>query len=155
MKKLVPVLLLLPAAPAAHADATVGVRLLAADLARQVVGAAVAHCDAEGYPVTAALAARDGRPQALLRHPLAAPVTLKIAKKKAYTAANLRRPSEQLEKGLARASRRLTRLAGGLPLEAGGRFYGGVGVSGATGEMDAACAQAGIDAVRDELEFAE
>lgn len=153
MKKLVPVLLLL--APAAFADATVSVRLLAAEPAMNVVAAAVAHCAAEGYPVAAVLAARDGRPQALLRHPLAAPVALKIARKKAYTAASMRRPSADLEKGLARASRRLTRLAGGLPLEVGGQFYGGVGVSGATGEMDAACAQAGLDAVRDELEFAD
>lgn len=154
MKKLVPALLLL-LAPPAFADATVAVKLLSAELAGRVVAAAVDRCSAEGYSVAAVLAARDGRPQALLRHPLAAPVSLKIAKKKAYTAANLRRPSAELEKPVARASRRLTRLAGGLPLEAGGRFYGGVGVSGATGEMDAACAQAGIDAVRDALEFAE
>ena len=154
MKKIIPALLLL-LAPPAFADGAVAVRLLPAGLAGQAVGAAVAHCAAAGYSVAAVLAARDGRPQALLRHPLAAPVTLKIARKKAYTAANMRRPSAELEAPLARASRRLTRLPGGLPLEAGGRFYGGVGVSGATGEMDAACAQAGIDAVREELEFAE
>ena len=153
MKKLIPALLLL--APPAFADATVAVRLLSDGVARQVVAAAVDHCAAAGYSVAAVLTARDGRPQAMLRHALAAPVTLKIAEKKAYTAANMRQPSAELQKPLARASRRLTRLNGGLPLEAGGQFYGGIGVSGATGEVDAACAQAGIDAVRDELEFAE
>ena len=39
----------------------------------------------EGYQVTAVVVARDGRVQALLRHALASPVTLKIAKKKAKT----------------------------------------------------------------------
>ena len=46
-------------------------------------------------------------------------------------------------------------MRGGLPIEAGGQFYGGVGVSGASGEMDEACAQAGLDAVLDDLEFEE
>ena len=45
-------------------------------------------------------------------------------------------------------------LAGGLPIQAGGRLYGGIGVSGAPdGKTDEACAQAGIDAVIDDLEM--
>ena len=45
-------------------------------------------------------------------------------------------------------------LGGGLIVEAGGSLVGGVGVSGAPGgEADDACAKAGIEAVRDKLEF--
>jgi uncharacterized protein GlcG (DUF336 family) len=45
-------------------------------------------------------------------------------------------------------------LGGGLPIEASGSILGGVGVSGAPGgEADEACAGAGIEAVRDKLEF--
>ena len=44
---------------------------------------------------------------------------------------------------------------GGLPFSAGGRFLGGIGVSGADSATDEECAQAGIDAVADDLEFAE
>jgi len=42
----------------------------------------------------------------------------------------------------------------GMVVEAGGSLVGGVGVSGAPGgEADEACAKAGIEAVRDKLEF--
>lgn len=139
----------------AAAGNTVSVKLITADIANRIVRAALQHCAEEGYQVAAVVVARDGRVQALLRHALASPVTVKIAKKKAKTAANMRQPSADLEKPLARASRKLTRLRGGLPIEAGGQFYGGVGVSGATGEIDEACSQAGLDAVMSDLEFEE
>ena len=42
---------------------------------------------------------------------------------------------------------------GGLPIIAGdGTQIGGIGVSGATGDQDEACAQAGLDAIADQLE---
>lgn len=45
-------------------------------------------------------------------------------------------------------------LAGGLIVEAGGSLVGAVGVSGAPGgDADEACARAGIEAIRDRLEF--
>jgi uncharacterized protein GlcG (DUF336 family) len=45
-------------------------------------------------------------------------------------------------------------LGGGLTIESGGSIAGGLGVSGAPGgEADEACAKAGIEAVRDRLEF--
>ena len=44
---------------------------------------------------------------------------------------------------------------GGLPFSAGGRFLGGIAVSGAHLDVDEQCAQAGIDAIVDDLEFAE
>ena len=45
-------------------------------------------------------------------------------------------------------------IGGGLTVEAGGALLGAVGVSGAPGgDADEACAKAGIDAVRDKLDF--
>ena len=45
-------------------------------------------------------------------------------------------------------------LGGGLMIEAGGSLVGAVGVSGAPGgDADEACAKAGIEAVRDRLDF--
>ena len=42
---------------------------------------------------------------------------------------------------------------GGLPIIAGdGTQIGGIGVSGATGDQDEQCAQAGLDAIADQLE---
>lgn len=155
MKRAITGFLLLCLATPAVSGNTVSVKLITADIAQRIVNAALQHCAEEGYQVTAAVVSRDGRVQALLRHALAPPVTLKIAKKKAKTSANMRQPSADLSKSLARASKKLTRLRGGLPIEAGGQFFGGVGISGATGEIDEICAQAGLDAVMDDLEFEE
>jgi uncharacterized protein GlcG (DUF336 family) len=45
-------------------------------------------------------------------------------------------------------------LGGGLVIEAQGSLIGAVGVSGAPGgDADDACAKAGIEAVRDKLDF--
>lgn len=43
---------------------------------------------------------------------------------------------------------RVVVYAGGLPLVEGGDLIGGLGVSGGTGEQDAACAAAALAAVR-------
>lgn len=40
---------------------------------------------------------------------------------------------------------------GGLPIMVDGTLIGGIGVSGSAPQNDAACAQAGLDAVKDEL----
>jgi glc operon protein GlcG len=42
-------------------------------------------------------------------------------------------------------------FAGGLPIMAGKVHIGGIGVSGGTSDQDEQCAQAGLDAVKDEL----
>jgi len=48
----------------------------------------------------------------------------------------------------------LAALGGGLPIEAAGALVGGIGVSGAPGgDLDQACAQAGIDAIQMDLDF--
>ena len=155
MKRAVTGFLLLCTVMPAVADNTVTVKLITADIAQRIANTALRHCAEKGYQVTAVVVARDGRVQALLRHALASPVTLEIAKKKAKTSANMRQPSADLPESLERANRKLTRMRGGLPIEAGGQFYGGVGVSGASGEIDEACAQAGLGAVMDDLEFEE
>ena len=155
MKRIATGVFLACLAAGAAADNTVTVKLITADIAQRIVVAALEHCAAEGYQVAAVVVARDGQTQALLRHALASPVTTRIAKKKAKTSANMRQPSAELSESLARASGKLVRLSGGLPIEAGGQFYGGVGVSGATGEIDEACARAGLEAVMDDLEFEE
>ena len=45
-------------------------------------------------------------------------------------------------------------LAGGLVIEAGGSVLGAVGVAGAPGgDKDEDCAKAGLDSIRDKLDF--
>jgi len=49
---------------------------------------------------------------------------------------------------------RVAVLGGGLMIEAAGTLLGGIGVSGAPGgDKDEECAKAGIDAIRDKLDF--
>jgi uncharacterized protein GlcG (DUF336 family) len=82
--------------------------------------------------------------------------------RKAYTAAALPRSTrETAELAYSNPERRpggiafLPRVAviqGGLPIMTGaGVHIGGVGVSGSTAQNDEACAQAGLDAVKDDL----
>ena len=81
---------------------------------------------------------------------------------KAWTAVSFRTGTGELAEitkpGLPQAGVRalpgVVAIAGGLMVEAGGSLVGGIGVSGAPGgEVDEACARAGIEAVRDRLEF--
>jgi uncharacterized protein GlcG (DUF336 family) len=49
---------------------------------------------------------------------------------------------------------RVMAAGGGLVIEGGGSFFGGIGVSGGPGgEADEVCAQAGLKAIADSLEF--
>jgi glc operon protein GlcG len=89
-------------------------------------------------------------------------ISEEVAMRKAYTAAALPRSTrETAELAYSNPERRpsgiafLPRVAviqGGLPImTAGGVHIGGVGVSGSTAQNDEACAQAGLDAVKDAL----
>jgi uncharacterized protein GlcG (DUF336 family) len=93
----------------------------------------------------------------MLRDTLAAHLTIEISKRKAYTAANFNAATSTLEDRADTAVGRFDDLimsAGGVPINVGGFIYGGIGVSGApSGETDEMCAQAGLDAVAEDLEM--
>jgi uncharacterized protein GlcG (DUF336 family) len=143
-----------------HADDdTMVVQLsrLSLDTANQVAMGAVMACREKGIQVSVAVVDRNGTVQALVRDTIAAPVSIKIAKMKAYTAANFNASTSALSdranspigrvKGLVMSS-------GGVPIQVGGSLLGAVGVSGApSGKTDEECAIAGIDAVKDDLEM--
>jgi glc operon protein GlcG len=82
--------------------------------------------------------------------------SIDIAKGKAVTSVNFRRPSKALEDAIAAggAGLRLLRVEGVTPLEGGvlivadGKIIGGIGVSGVTSAQDAQIARAGADAVK-------
>jgi len=87
----------------------------------------------------------------------AGPHTVESSRKKAYTAASLRRPTTELAElinkvptlqALRDMNDQVLILGGGLPIEIGGEVVGGIGVGGAPGaHLDDACAQAGLDAI--------
>jgi len=137
---------------------TVGVNRMTLATATKIAQAAIADCTQRGIQVGVTVVDRDGIVQAALRDTIAAQITLSISKGKAFTAVNFNAPTSQLEK---RANTPLGHLPGlvmvpgGLPVQVGGALMGGVGVSGSpSSTTDEQCAQAGIDAVMEDLEMA-
>ena len=136
----------------------VQVKRLSLDTATKVAQAAVAACREKGIQMGVTVVDRDGAVQVALRDTIAPPITLPISKGKALAAVNFSVATSELAD---RANTPIGRVpgvvmsAGGIPIQVGGAMVGGVGVSGApSGETDAECAQAGIDAVIDDLEMA-
>ena len=150
------------AAPCRAEEAVITYKSLAPDAAFELARAALQQCRKDGFQVAVVVIARFGAPLVMLRDRdagLAAPAT---ATGKAWTAVNFTRNTSdllkaihdgQLSAGLASLPN-VVMLAGGLVIEAGGALLGGVGVAGAPGgDKDEACAKAGLDAIRDKLEF--
>lgn len=115
-------------------------------------------CREQGVQIGVTVVDRNGIEQVVMRDSLAPPVTLYISKGKALAAINFSVSTAQLADRANTPIGRVPGLVmstGGLLIEAGGTIYGGVGVSGApSGKTDEACAQAGIDAVLEDLEMA-
>lgn len=143
-------------------EITVTMKSLSAAMANNLALAAFDECSERGYHVSAAVVGRDGNLLSFVRSPLAGPHTVDVATSKAYTASSFQTSTTTMMlnmKELAFSPGTLL-VGGGLPINIGGYFYGGVGVSGAPfekviGDIDEACAQAGIDAITEELEFAD
>ena len=135
----------------------VNIKRLSMETTQTMAMAAVEACREQGINVGVTVVDRNGIPQVMLRDTLAAHLTIEISKRKAYTAANFNAATSTLEDRANTAVGRFDDLimsAGGLPINVGGFIYGGIGVSGApSGETDEVCAQAGLDAVADDLEM--
>ncbi len=127
------------------------------EVANKISTAAVNACREKGIQITAAVVDRNGNLQSLSRDTIAAPVSIRISQLKAYTAANFNaatsRLSDRANTPIGQVSD-LLMSAGGVPIQVGGHLLGAVGVSGApSGETDEECAQAGINAVLEDLEM--
>ena len=142
----------------------VAVRTLSMETANRLALEAARACAEQGYQVAAAVVDRGGALLALARDPLAGPHSVEVARRKAYSAASFQSSTLDLQarSGMQTliAAEHVLLIGGGVPVDVGGQFYGAVGVSGAparevTGDVDHECAQAGIDAIREALEFAE
>lgn len=143
-------------------EATFQVKSLTPETALTAARAAMAACRAQGYQVAVAVVDRAGLTQVLLRDRFAGAHTSEVATNKAWTAASFRTPTSSLAdetqagrpmSGLRNLPRFLA-AGGGAVIEGGGSVFGAIGVSGAAGgEADEACAQAGIKAIADAIEF--
>jgi uncharacterized protein GlcG (DUF336 family) len=148
--------------PARAEESLVTFKVLSPEVALDLARATLADCRKRGYQAAVAVVDRFGVPQVMLRDRFAGAHTPNTAIGKAWTAVSFRTNTNDLvaasKEGTAQSGVRnlpgAVVLGGGVMIEAGGVTVGGIGVSGAPGgEADEACAKAGIEAVRDKLEF--
>ncbi len=127
------------------------------ELAQKAANAAMEHCAADGQRVSVAVVDRSGSTKILIKADGSGPHTVGSSTGKAFTSASMGRDTAGLANlmkdhreldGLRSMDPRLVILAGGLPIKINGALIGGIGVGGApSGEIDEACARAGVSAI--------
>lgn len=154
--------LMMPAAAFAQDPSPlINTKRMTLETALRVAHEALLACRAKGVQVAVTVVDRGGHVQAQLRDVLAMDLALEISRQKAYTAMSFNLPGSELARRFDSPNHvgkvdGVLFAAGGLPISAQGSILGGVGVSGApSGKTDEACAQAGVQAVHDELEMAD
>jgi uncharacterized protein GlcG (DUF336 family) len=126
------------------------------DQAQKATAAAQAEAKKNNWNVVIAIVDSGGHLVSLQRLDNTQYASIDIAKGKATTAVNFRRPSKALEDAIAGggAGLRLLRvdgltpLEGGIPIVVDGKIIGGIGVSGVLSSQDAQVARAGADALK-------
>ena len=122
-------------------------------MAKTIAEATIAECQSKGFMNTsAAVVDRSGQLMVVLRSEGASIQTVEMARRKAYTAKMFRLPTSEFQKRTAsdptllpqRDVADILALGGGIPLQIGNDFIGGVGSSGSSQEQDEACAKAGV-----------
>ena len=135
---------------------------LTPNTALMAASAALENCRAQGFQVAVAVVDRMGILQVLIRDRYAGSHTPDTARRKAWTAASFRTNTSEMvevthagqpQSGVRQVPGTLM-VGGGMIIEAAGSLVGAIGVSGApAGEMDDACAIAGIEAIEDLIGF--
>ncbi len=148
--------------PALAAEDVLPARLMTLELARDIAQGTVDACREMGYQVSVVVVDRSGRTMVLLRDVFANQYTNELARGKANAVVLGSVSTAELKANRGDIAAELNLLdgiiilEGGLPIQVAGSMIGAVGVSGAPGgDKDAACAQKGLDAVQERLEFAD
>jgi glc operon protein GlcG len=124
--------------------------------ASRLVVAAIAHAQSKGWRICVAICDASGLGVSTGRMDGVPPSVIDFATDKAFTAvmsgksthAFFERMSSSTELSMGLANRpRLITWEGGLPILEAGAVIGGIGVSGAAGHEDAACATAALAAL--------
>lgn len=141
---------------AADTPPTISLEFLSPHIANKVAVAAVEECTKKGYKVSAAVVGRDGNLLAFLRNPLSGPHTVEVSQRKAFSAASLQVPTSAMQdRPDLNYAPGILLIVGGVPINVAGKFYGAVAVAGADPKSDEICAEAGVKAVEEILEFGE
>ena len=131
--------------------------VLALETAKKIAAACEQKAKAEGWKMNIAIVDTGGNLKYFLRQDDAFLGSVKIAQLKANTSSSFPFSTKQIGEiaknvpGIAFVPGLVT-FEGGLPIKtSGGGPIGAIGVSGDTAEHDGVCAQAGLDAVKDDL----
>jgi len=127
------------------------------ETAKKMAAACEQKAKAEGWKMNIAIVDTGGNLKYFLRQDDAFLGSVKIAQLKANTSSSFPFSTKQIGEiaknvpGIAFVPGLVT-FEGGLPIKTGsGEQVGAIGVSGDTAEHDGMCAQAGLDAVKDDL----
>lgn len=126
------------------------------DQAKKAMAAAEAEAKKNNWPVAIVIVDSGGNMVMMQKLDNTQHASVDIARGKATTAVNLRRPTKALEDGIAAGGANLRLLAvsgvypleGGIPLVVDGKIIGAIGVSGVQSGQDAQCAAAGQAALK-------
>jgi len=125
---------------------------IGADLAKKIAAGTVAESKKNGWRMAIAIVDNHGFLVYYERMDDTQTGSVQVALDKAKAAATFRRPTKAFEDGIAKGRVALlglsgaTPIEGGLPIMSGGKVIGGIGVSGANSDQDAAAAVAGLKA---------
>ena len=135
-------------------------KVLTAALAVEAAEAAIAACKAQGYNITVTVADRLGAPKVVIVRDGPPGVGPEVNRRKAYTAAVQRQSTSEYTKRVStpgafnpgQFDSQLSTGAGAVPIKIGEDTIGAISAAGAPGgDKDEACAQAGLDKIKDRL----
>lgn len=144
----------------ANGNGIINQKNISLELAAMAAHAALENCLSKGYLVTVTIVDVSGDTKVVLRTDGAGPHTIDASHRKAYTSASAKLATSAM---LATSQSNPTAqnlgqidgfllLGGGLPIRTGNTVIGAIGVGGAPGgPLDEACAQAGLDKIKDKL----
>jgi uncharacterized protein GlcG (DUF336 family) len=131
------------------------------ELAQKAAAASLRQCQTDGHRVSATITDAAGVTLLTARADGAGPHTVESSRRKAYTAASLRQPTQVLAEiaagsaeleGLRDMNDSILLLGGGFPIKLNGVIVGAIGIGGAPGvRLDEACARAGLAAIGADL----
>jgi len=133
------------------------IKNLTLDIALKITAAATRKAEEIQKPVVIAVADRSGNLITLHRMDKALLASVEIAKDKAFTAAVLKMPTDELAKLAAPgeqlygintvAGGRIITFGGGMPICSGGEVVGAIGVSGGSVDEDMEVSRAGLEVI--------
>lgn len=126
------------------------------DQAKRAIAAGQAEARKNGWPVAIAVFDTAGQLVAFEKMDDTQTASIDVAQDKGRSAVIFRRPTKVFEDLVAGGGagtrilglRGASPIEGGMPIMAGGKVIGGIGVSGVTSQQDGVVAKAGADALK-------